>query len=166
MNLYNATVTTPQTSVLFGGSPAIAPFTTFDNSAGRNSLVTPITQFSAVGVNGAFVAANSATEIGSPGTFILSGGSLSRNTFSELNAAFKVIAYPNPFNSAFQLDLKSISADKVEMKVYDMVGKLVEARKFDAADLKNLNVGSNYTSGIYNVILSQGKNVKTVRVIK
>jgi uncharacterized protein YjiK len=166
VNLYNATVTTPQTSVLFSASPSIAPFTTFDNSAGRNSLVTPITQFSAVGVNGAFVAVNSATEIGSPGTFLLSGGSLSTNTFSVNASDFYVIAYPNPFNSAFQLDLKSTLNDKVEMKVYDMVGKLVEARKFDAADLNNQNVGSNYTSGIYNVILSQGKNVKTVRVIK
>ena len=77
-----------------------------------------------------------------------------------------MLAYPNPFNSAFQLDLKSTHDDKIEMKVYDMVGKLVEARKFDAADLNNQNVGSNYTSGIYNVILSQGKSVKTVRLIK
>ena len=166
VNLYNATSTTPQTSVLFGTSPAAAPFTTFDNSAGCNSLTIAITQFSAVGVNGAFVAANSATEIGSPGTFLLSGSSLSTNTFSVNASDFYVIGYPNPFNSAFQLDLKSTNDDKVEMKVYDMVGKLVEARKFDAADLNNQNIGNNYTSGIYNVILTQGQNTKTIRIIK
>ncbi|MFN7674362.1 SdiA-regulated domain-containing protein, partial [Flavobacterium sp.] len=70
VNLYNTTSSTPQTSVLFGSSPAAAPYTTFDNKAGVNSLVTPITQFSAVSVNGAFIAANSTNEIGSPGTII------------------------------------------------------------------------------------------------
>jgi uncharacterized protein YjiK len=166
VNLYNATSATPQTSVLFGASPAAAPFTTFDNSAGLNSLVIPVTRFSAAGVNGAFVAVNSATEIGSPGTFILSGGSLSTNTFSTTANDFVVLAYPNPFNSAFQLDLKSTSVNKVEMKVYDMVGKLLEVRRFDAADLNNQKVGNNYTSGIYNVILTQGQNSKTIRMIK
>jgi len=70
VNLYNGLSSTPVSSVLFGASPATAPFTTFDNAIGQNSLVTPITQFSAVGTKGAFIAANSATEIGSPGTFV------------------------------------------------------------------------------------------------
>ncbi|QBN18737.1 SdiA-regulated domain-containing protein [Flavobacterium nackdongense] len=165
VNLYNATNTTPQTSVLFGASPAVAPFGTFDNSAGLNSLVSPITPLSAVGVNGAFVAANSAVEIGSPGTFILSGGSLSTNDFS-VSESFNVIAYPNPFDTGFQLDLKTTSTDEVHMKVYDMSGKLVEVRKLDTSELKNINTGNTYTSGIYNVILTQGQNAKTVRVIK
>lgn len=69
VNLYNSS-NVLQTSVLFGTSPTTAPYTTFDNKAGFNSLVTPITQFSAVSVNGAFIAANSTTEIGSPGTII------------------------------------------------------------------------------------------------
>ena len=66
VNLYNSG-NVLQTSVLFGLSPAAAPYTTFDNKAGVNSLVTPITQFSAVSINGAFIAANDANEIGSPG---------------------------------------------------------------------------------------------------
>lgn len=66
VNLYNSG-NVLQTSVLFGLSPAAAPYTTFDNKAGVNSLVTPITQFSAVRINGAFIAANDANEIGSPG---------------------------------------------------------------------------------------------------
>ena len=68
VNLYNSG-NVLQTSVLFGLSPAAAPYTTFDNKAGVNSLVTPITQFSAVSINGAFIAANDANEIGSPGAF-------------------------------------------------------------------------------------------------
>lgn len=54
-----------QASVTFGASPS-GPYATFDNAAGLNN--TTISQLSAVGVNGAFVAANDAAEIGSPGT--------------------------------------------------------------------------------------------------
>ncbi|TRX22780.1 SdiA-regulated domain-containing protein [Flavobacterium franklandianum] len=165
VNLYNATSATPRTSVLFGAS-SITSFATFDNSAGLNSITTPITQLSSVGVNGAFVAANSATETGSPGTFILSSGSLSTNTFMNLNAAFDVIAYPNPFDSAFHLNFKTSSNDTVEMKVYDMVGKLIEVCKFDATEMNNQKAGSNFKSGIYNVIITQGEKTKTLRVIK
>lgn len=52
-------------NVTFGASPGSAPFTTFDNSVGANNVA--ITTFSAVGQNGAFVAVNSANEVGSPG---------------------------------------------------------------------------------------------------
>lgn len=53
-----------QAIVTFGGSPT-GPYPTFDNAAGLSGT---ITQLSAVGVNGAFVAANDPSEIGSPGT--------------------------------------------------------------------------------------------------
>ncbi len=75
VNLYNNN-SVLQTSVLFGTSPT-GPYTTFDNAIGRNSLVTPIAQMSAVGVNGAFVATNSPTEIGSPGTIVTSNCAVS-----------------------------------------------------------------------------------------
>lgn len=70
VNLYNGVSSTPVSSVLFGASPAAAPYTTFDNSNGINGITTSLTQFSAVGTKGGFIAANSATEIGSPGTVV------------------------------------------------------------------------------------------------
>ncbi len=57
-----------QVNFAFGSSPGAAPYTTFDNAAGLN--VATGTTFSAVGVNGAFVAANSPNEVGSPGTIV------------------------------------------------------------------------------------------------
>ena len=51
-----------QTSVSFGASTTGF---TFDNAAG---LTGTISQLSAIGINGVFVAVNDATEIGSPGT--------------------------------------------------------------------------------------------------
>lgn len=65
VNLYD-TINVRQVNVSFGVSPSSAPFTSFDNAAAAN--VAAITQFSATGVNGAFVAVNSSSEVGSPGT--------------------------------------------------------------------------------------------------
>ena len=65
VNLYSPSQAL-QAAVKFGVSPSAAPFTTFDNAAGLN--IATITTFSAVGINGAFRAANDSNEIGSPGT--------------------------------------------------------------------------------------------------
>ena len=65
VNIYNAAGIL-QSKVVFGASPAGPTFATFNNAAGLNNAT--ISQLSAVGVNGAFMAVNSAAEIGSPGT--------------------------------------------------------------------------------------------------
>jgi hypothetical protein len=54
-----------QARVSFGASDAVSPFQTFDNAAGANDVV--LAALSTVGVHGAFLAASSAIEIGSPG---------------------------------------------------------------------------------------------------
>jgi uncharacterized protein YjiK len=68
VNLFDASGS-PVTGVAFGASPSSAPFATFDNTAGLGSTTLPptITTMSAVGTNGAFLAADG-VEIGSPGT--------------------------------------------------------------------------------------------------
>lgn len=63
LNIFNSSGIS-QASISFGASDSVSPFQTFDNAAG---LTGAISQLSAVGTNGAFVAANSAFEIGSPG---------------------------------------------------------------------------------------------------
>lgn len=166
VNLYNGISSTPVSSVLFGASPTTS-FATFDNTTGLNTITTAITQLCAVGVNGAFVAANSSNEIGSPGTFTtVTAHTLSTDSSFELVSPFKVRAYPIPYDSTFQLDITTISNDPVEMKVYDMNGKLIEVLQFDATEVKNQKAGNNYPAGIYNIIVTQGENTKTLRVIK
>ncbi len=64
VNIFNASGVL-QANVVFGAADATSPYQTFDNAAGLNN--TTISQLSVVGVNGAFVAANDAVEIGSPG---------------------------------------------------------------------------------------------------
>ncbi len=65
VNLFDDTDTL-QASVSFGSSPGAAPYATFDNSVGLSNVV--VSTLSVVGHYGAFVAANDANEIGSPGT--------------------------------------------------------------------------------------------------
>lgn len=65
VNIYNSTGAV-QASVSFGTSSTETPLRTFDNAAGLNG--TTIAQLASVGVNGAFVAAQGVTEIGSPGS--------------------------------------------------------------------------------------------------
>lgn len=71
VNLYN-TNNVRVANVAFGIASSSAPFRTFDNAAAAN--VATITTLSQTGVNGAFIAANSSTEIGSPG--LITGGAV------------------------------------------------------------------------------------------
>ncbi len=64
VNIFNASGTV-QASVTFGASDSVSPYQTFDNAAGITGAISTL---SVAGVNGAFIAVNSTTEIGSPGT--------------------------------------------------------------------------------------------------
>ena len=44
-----------------------------------------------------------------------------------------------------------------------MVGRLIENRQVNS---NSFEIGNNYPSGIYNVIINQGENTKTLRMIK
>ena len=81
-------------------------------------------------------------------------------------AAFKVTGYPNPYTNTFQLDINTQSSALVNVMVYDMVGKLIEVRNSGISELGTMEMGDNYATGIYNVMVTQGTEVKTVRMIK
>ena len=79
---------------------------------------------------------------------------------------FKAVAYPNPFANNFMLDVKTSSQSVVSLKVYDMIGRLIEQRTVSVSDIENTSIGDRYPSGVYNVVVSQEDNVQTVRVVK
>ncbi len=79
---------------------------------------------------------------------------------------FKATAYPNPFANNFMLDVKTASQSNVNVKVYDMVGRLIEQRDVRVSDMENTTIGTQYPSGVYNVVVSQEDSVQTVRVVK
>jgi hypothetical protein len=79
---------------------------------------------------------------------------------------FKAVAYPNPFASNFKLDITKSSEANLQVRVYDMIGKLVEDKMINASDIQNFELGNQYPSGVYNVIVTQELNSKTIRVVK
>ena len=73
---------------------------------------------------------------------------------------FSVVAYPNPSMEGFRV--KSSNGKSFGVQVYDMLGRSIEQRQMSS----DAQIGSNYASGVYNVIVNQGANVKTLRMIK
>lgn len=80
--------------------------------------------------------------------------------------AFNAIVSPNPFGESFGLEVTVSTEETIQVKVYNMLGKLVESRDVDSTTINELQIGATYPSGVYNVIVSQGEEVKTMRVIK
>jgi hypothetical protein len=79
---------------------------------------------------------------------------------------FEVKAFPNPFARHFSLDIQSSSDDLVQVQVYDMLGRALEVQKATVSELSTKEIGTNYPSGVYNVVVSQGDKVRSVRMIK
>jgi hypothetical protein len=79
---------------------------------------------------------------------------------------FNAVAFPNPFAENFNIDVTTSLDMDINVKVYDMTGRLLETRNVKVSEVESLQVGDRYPSGVYNVIVTQGENVKTLRVIK
>jgi hypothetical protein len=47
-----------------------------------------------------------------------------------------------------------------------MNGRLLENKEVKSSEINNLELGNELPSGVYNVIITQETEVKTVRVIK
>ena len=75
--------------------------------------------------------------------------------------AFKVVAYPNPSREE-GFRIKSGNGKSFGVQVYDLLGRSIEQRQMNS----DSKIGSNYAKGVYNVIVTQDANVKTLRVIK
>jgi BspA type Leucine rich repeat region (6 copies)/Secretion system C-terminal sorting domain len=90
---------------------------------------------------------------------------LSVTPFSATNG-FDLIAFPNPSNNVFNFKLNGANEETVSFLVFDMMGRQIEKKVVNAIDVKNIALGQNYSSGVYNVIVAQGGNTKTVRLVK
>jgi myo-inositol-hexaphosphate 3-phosphohydrolase len=86
---------------------------------------------------------------------------------SSLNTnEMKLVAYPNPTNSNFQLNLINGTEEKVAIKIYDMMGRLLESYNLNSTEVNNQKLGTGFPSGIYNVLVKQGVATKSLRIIK
>jgi uncharacterized protein YjdB len=82
------------------------------------------------------------------------------------SSTFEALAFPNPFSNEFKLNVTTSTEGTVELRVYDMLGKLVDAKSINTTDYSSEDLGSAYPAGVYNVIVTHGENVKSLRMIK
>lgn len=73
---------------------------------------------------------------------------------------FEATAYPNPYTADFGLDVISSGKENVQLKIYDMLGKLIESREMELFDLDVERIGAQFPSGVYDVIIRPGRNGK------
>lgn len=104
---------------------------------------------------------------GRPCTISTPAPPIARMAAQDINTnVFEVKAFPNPFARHFSLDIQSSSDDLVQVRIYDMIGRELEVQKATVSELSTKEIGTNYPSGVYNVIVSQGDKVRSVRMIK
>ncbi|MBD3581249.1 YDG domain-containing protein [Flavobacterium selenitireducens] len=104
--------------------------------------------------------------ITAPGSSTISRGVAANQADETYHVAFRAVLYPNPYSESFAIDMDVPTQETVSVKVYDMVGKMVEQREFASDAIEVQQFGESYPSGVYNVVVAQGVNVKTLRVIK
>jgi hypothetical protein len=112
----------------------------------------------AVQFGGTWQAYGSACNIKSPAT--------NARQMGENAVSLTVKAIPNPFETEYVLMAQGGNQSPVQVSVYDMLGKQIEQFSVEANELENRSLGGNYTSGIYNVMISQGDDQQVVRIIK
>jgi len=83
---------------------------------------------------------------------------------SALN--FKVVAYPNPFTDSFKLNIITSDEEKIQYKVYDLLGKLIDTQEIVFSDISAHEIGASYPAGVYTIFVNQGDVLKTLRLIK
>jgi len=96
-----------------------------------------------------------------PGT-----ASNARQATSIATSDFSVVAYPNPSNTTFNLQVNGSNNETASVLVFDMTGRQIENKVVKANDIESISLGQNYSTGIYNVVVSQGMNSRTVRLVK
>lgn len=118
----------------------------------------------AVKYNGVWQAYGPSCTLNTPANIVAKQSS---NKVASSSTEFSAKPIPNPFVSHFNLYPTSESNTPIGVKVYDCVGRQLDEFKVNSSsDLKEIQLGTKYPSGVYNVIVSEGEKVKSIRVIK
>lgn len=79
---------------------------------------------------------------------------------------FEVTASPNPFSESVTLEIAASSTEDISVAVYDMAGRRLEHFTAPVEKVRQIQIGQQYPAGVYNVILRQDEQIKSVRLIK
>jgi hypothetical protein len=89
-----------------------------------------------------------------------------RKTGVEENAgSLAVLALPNPSTGYFDLRISGKAGNNVQVRVFDLLGRIVETRSSLKAN-QTIRFGAAYNTGIYMVEIVQGSEKQTVRLVK
>ena len=125
---------------------------------------------------GASDADNPVTPVETGGTVVivnLSAATSANNSITKLaesesvpgSAVFNVRALPNPTEHEFTLYLEGGSNEKVQLVIYDAVGRKV--KRIERGDGSGaIRFGEVLRAGVYIVEVRQGENRKTIKLIK
>lgn len=61
-----------------------------------------------------------------------------------------VVAYLNPYSGTFKLGVVTNNASDIQVKVYDMMGRLIEQHESSSDQISQMEIGNGYLSGVYN----------------
>jgi hypothetical protein len=86
-------------------------------------------------------------------------------TQTTLAQVFEFKATPNPTRSYFNVQLPNATNSAVNLRVIDVLGRVVEAKQNLAAG-QTLRIGSSYRPGVYIVEVTQGGAVQQLKLIK
>ncbi|MEO7175437.1 MAG: fibronectin type III domain-containing protein [Saprospiraceae bacterium] len=79
-----------------------------------------------------------------------------------------VSAYPNPMTAYLTIDISNAEAGKLNVEVFNILGQLIRTEEFDILGGQNqvaLNT-SDYTSGLYHMVVKQANKSATIKVMK
>lgn len=89
---------------------------------------------------------------------ITSNGCQSPVNIDEAQISQQIGIYPNPSNGQFKLDFSSIAISSANVKVYDVLGKLVHDYGRVSASLMSIDLSEAADSGIYFVTIETPSN--------
>jgi hypothetical protein len=78
----------------------------------------------------------------------------------------EVTSYPNPFSTAFRMNVVSQSEEPIAVQITDMVGRIIENHVINSYELSEKEIGEAYPVGVYNIVLTQGSETTTFRIVK
>ena len=88
------------------------------------------------------------------------------NLVQEAVAEWKVVFDRNPFERTFKLAIENELSTRLEVQILSSSGQLLSTRYVAIDDLGETQFGEDLTPGVYFVLVKQGNNRQTLRMIK
>jgi hypothetical protein len=79
---------------------------------------------------------------------------------------WKVLFDRNPFEGSFKLAIENEISSNLEVQILNSAGLLLSTRSLRIEDLRDTQFGEDLTPGVYLVLVKQGSNRQTLRMIK